>query len=140
MQQTFSDWLDKPMKEITRDMVKQRHRKRGKESEARANNAMRVLRALFNFAEDEYKSQDGKFLFPDNPVARVSRAKAWYRVDPRRRIVKSSELPRWWRAVNSLESEVFRDYFQFLLLTGLRRERVAKARIRSSSVPANPSS
>src|SRR5690606_36537368 len=45
----LKDWLDKPMLGITKEMVEARHLKLGSSSPARANNAMRVLRALFNY-------------------------------------------------------------------------------------------
>ncbi len=51
MKEVYPDWLDKPMTRITPDLVLKRHRAYGAErSEARANLAMRYLRAIFNFA------------------------------------------------------------------------------------------
>ncbi len=47
MNDTFGDWQNKPMVSITKDMVERRHRVRGETSKARANHAMRLLRALF---------------------------------------------------------------------------------------------
>ena len=47
---TFPDWLNKPLNNITEDMVLKRHKERGISSKARANNSMRVLRAIFNFS------------------------------------------------------------------------------------------
>ena len=68
----LADWLDKPLASITKDMVEERHRKLGAKSEARANNVMRVLRALFNYAMSKYEGQDGKLLIATNPVNRLS--------------------------------------------------------------------
>ncbi len=46
----FSDWLARPLTTITKEQVATRHTVLGKRSPARANNAFRVLRALFNYA------------------------------------------------------------------------------------------
>ena len=48
MRETFQDWMDRPLIGITKDQVSQRHKRRGAVSPARADNAMRVLRAIFN--------------------------------------------------------------------------------------------
>jgi integrase len=133
MRETFSDWVDRPLKRITKEDVKIRHLNRGKQSEARANNAMRLLRALFNFASGEYEDHRGMSLFPENPVNKLSHSKAWYRVERRQTVVKSHELPAWFKAVSelSLESgspaaETVRDYFFMIIFTGLRREEAAR--------------
>jgi len=132
MRTAFADWHDKPLSAITRDMVASKHRKLGKASEARANNAMRVLRAMFNFAAGEYEDENGHSLFPDNPVTRLSHTRAWYRVERRRTYIKPHQLGPWFDAVLSLpsyspseQSEIVRDYLLLLLLTGLRREEAA---------------
>ena len=51
----FKNWQNKPLAEITKDMVQLRHSALGKHSKARANNAMRVLRAVFNHAISNYE-------------------------------------------------------------------------------------
>lgn len=52
-------WLTKPLTKITPAMVALRHREYGTQhSEARANLAMRYLRALTNFAMASYKDED----------------------------------------------------------------------------------
>jgi integrase len=117
------DWMDKPMVKITPDMVKRRHQKHGEErSEARANLAMRYLRALFNYAIAEYQDESGNPLISSNPVSKLSQTRAWYRVDRRQTVIKPHELQAWWQAVESLPSPDIRDYLSVLALTGLRRE------------------
>jgi integrase len=130
--EAFPDWLDLPLKNITRAEVEKRHAELGTRSEARANNAMRVLRALFNYAIGQYENSQGEALFSDNPVKRISHAKSWYRVERRTTVVKVSELKTWLHAVRALTSqdgaqaETVRDYLQLLLFTGLRREEAAR--------------
>lgn len=128
MREVYPDWLDKPMTKITADMVSKRHREYGAErSEARANLAMRYLRAIFNFALDIYVGADGTPVLTDNPVARAMR-KSWYRVDRRQTVIRPHELGHWVNAVRALPSDDIGDYFLVLLLTGMRRQEALKLR------------
>jgi integrase len=117
----FQDWMKKPLLSITRDMIARRHRALGEASQARANLAMRYLRAIFNFAMAEYTNARGKPLLTDNPVKKLSQTRAWYRVDRRQIVIKPHQLGPWMQAVLSLENDLVRDYFLLVLLTGLRR-------------------
>lgn len=132
MREGFSDWQNKPMKEITRDMVEAKHRNLGKNSEARANNAMRVLRALFNYAGEVYEDEEGRTLFPDNPVKRLSKTNGWYTIERKQTVIKDHELEKWFEAVLSLSLadgvlyDTARDYLLVLMLTGMRKTECAK--------------
>lgn len=133
MLESFDDWHTKPLIDITRDMVAKRHSKLGERSEARANLAMRLLRAIFNFAAGEYEDERGKQFILENPVKRLSHTRAWYRVNRRQTIIKKHELPRWYQGVTNIEIErssskadTIRDYLLLLLFTGLRRTEAAK--------------
>lgn len=129
MKQVFSDWQNKPLLEITKDMIAKRHRVFGEKSKARSNSAMRLLRALFNFASGEYEDSKGRSLIPDNPVKRLSHTRAWYRIDRKQTVIKTHELPAWYDAVMNVKDErssgkssILRDYFLLLIFTGLRRQ------------------
>lgn len=51
MRVAFYEWANKPLLSITKDKIVKYHERLGKErGAAYANQAMRVLRALFNFA------------------------------------------------------------------------------------------
>jgi integrase len=133
MLEVFPDWQNKCLKEITKDMVAKRHTKFGEQSRARANNAMRVLRALFNFAMGEYEDSKGQSLFLENPVKRLSHTRAWYRVTPKQGVIKDHELKAWFDGVMSLKgeapnskAETVRDYLLIILFCGLRRQEAAK--------------
>jgi len=151
----LADWLDKPASDITASMVNQRHteiatgkRQRTKlkkevttdnhngnkavkkvepkqpiRREASADGVMRVLRAVLNytFADDEETG-----IIRVNPVRTLSRKKAWFKVDRRRTLIKNSDLPAWYKAVNGLDNTIMKDYLLFLLFTGLRRQEAAK--------------
>lgn len=129
MKQVFSDWQNKLLLDITKDMVAKRHREFGERSKARSNSAMRLLRALFNFAAGEYEDSQGRSLIHENPVKRLSHTRAWYRIDRKQTVIKPHELPAWFQAVIEVKDErstgkssILRDYFLLLLFTGLRRQ------------------
>lgn len=131
----FSDWLDRPIVSISRDMIAQRHSKIGLRSPAQADKGMRILRALFNFAQAAYEDGAGKPVVVDNPVKRLSKTKGWYGVRRRRTVIERHQLKPWFEAVLNLQpakpgdgSEVVRDFLVFLLLTGLRKEEAASLR------------
>jgi len=124
----LKDWQSLPVKEITRDMVVARHRKIGEHTPASANAVMRYLRAVLNYAAEAYGTGNAPFL-TDVPTRRLSATRAWYRIERRRTLIAVKDLPKWWVAVETLAAEdslfrhgpEYRDYFQFVLLTGLRR-------------------
>ncbi len=130
------DWLDKPLINITREMIAKRHAQHGQtNSKARANNAMRVLRALFNFAIYEYQTGDGQPIISVNPVKYLSHTRAWYRVDRKQTVIKAHQLADWYKGVITLvESDNYRnallwhDYFLLLLFTGMRKTEAASLR------------
>lgn len=122
----FNDWLDMPITSITKDMVEQRHHaltvspnRLGTSGHGRANNALKKLSALINFASDRYGTTDEP-LIKENPVSRLSRNRSWHRIYPRQGIIPDLKLKDWYRAVGTLQSEVARDFLLFLLLTGMR--------------------
>lgn len=124
--EVFPDWLDRPILNLTKDMIGTRHRKHGERSKARANNAMRVLRALFNYAAAKYEDENGEPLIKDNPVKRISDIRAWHRVRRRQTYIKPHDLPAWFSAVIDLPMERERDYFLIMLFTGLRSGEAAR--------------
>jgi len=128
MNDPFKDWATRPLAQISKDAVLKRHKKLGQRSEARANNAMRFLRALFNFAAGQYEDAEGRSLFPENPVNRLNHTRAWYPNKRRRTVIKRSQLPAWFEAVMSLKADpadigaaTVADYLLLLMFTGLRR-------------------
>ncbi len=123
----FTTWKDKPLLSITKDKVASHHEKLGTEhGQAYANLAMRVLRALFNFAAGQYEDSQGRTLITDNPIKRLSQTRAWYRVERRQTFIKAHELGSWYSGVQNLKNETLRDYLLLILFTGLRRQEAAK--------------
>ena len=123
----FANWGKRPLVSITKDKVAKHHEKLGKDhGEAYANLAMRLLRALFNFASGQYEDAQGKTLITENPVKRLSQARAWYRVERRQTFIKSHDLAAWYEGVLKLPNETLRDYLLLLIFSGLRRQEAAQ--------------
>lgn len=134
--QTFKtyigDWLNKPLKEISKDMVEVRFRKIGENSPAQTNKVMRNFRAVYNYAMVKYEDSQGESIFRSNPVKRISQLRMWYRVNRRNTLIKHYDLAPWYQAVMNLSNdpvapnrETIRDYLLFVILTGLRRREAA---------------
>jgi integrase len=127
MRVAFSEWKSKPLLSISKDKIVKYHERLGNErGAAYANQVMRLLRALFNFAAGQYEDSEGKSLITDNPVKRLSQTRAWYRVERRQTFIKSHELAAWYQGVMALQNEILRDYLFLILFTGLRRQEAAK--------------
>ena len=100
----FAAWKDKPLLSITKDKVAKLHASVGEEQgQAYANLAMRVLRALFNFAAGQYEDAKGHSLITENPVKRLSQTRAWYRVKRRQTYIKPHELAAWRKGLHKIE-------------------------------------
>lgn len=113
----FQDWLKKPLKDITKQLIIDRHKKIGEESgNATANIGLRVLRTVYNFSMVTNEN------LPPNPVQALSQTKGWYTDVRRQTLIKPTQLKPWYDAVMLLDNSVIRDYFCLLLFTGMRRQ------------------
>lgn len=136
LKQVVPDWLDKPLSSITKDMVVQRHTQHGESnSKARANLAMRLLRAIFNFAINQYQAEDGRSVIVINPVKFLSHARSWYRIERRQGVIKQHQLADWYNGLMKLseyyssdDAAFWQDYFLLVLFTGMRRTEAASLR------------
>lgn len=125
---SFADWRKKTLSDITKDMVELRHRQLGERSHARANGAMRVLRAIFNHAMNKYEDKNGIPIIKVNPVDRLNKNRAWYTVERKQTVIKPHQLSDWYAATLQLNQPVTRAYLHFILLTGLRRTEASTLR------------
>lgn len=136
LHEVVPEWLDKPITNITREMIAKRHAEHGAtNSKARANNAMRVLRAIFNFAMYEYQTGEGRPIIIVNPVKYLSHTRGWFRVDRKQTVIKAHQLADWYQGITRLvEEEAYRnarlwhDYFLLLLFTGMRKTEASSLR------------
>ncbi|MFK5950220.1 MAG: tyrosine-type recombinase/integrase [Methylococcales bacterium] len=122
----FKEWQNKPLTDISKDMVELKHRAIGQTAQARANNALRVLRAVFNHAIAKYEDADGKPILTFNPVDRLSSTRAWFKVERRQTLIKPHQLADWYQATLQLNNETTRDYLHLILFTGLRRSEASR--------------
>jgi integrase len=125
----LSDWLDLPLAGITPAMVQDKHREIQAEVARRhgakhqqhwqsvpgghvANKAMSLLGMVWNFAELQQPS------LPRNPTRILERQ--LYAEPRRERHVTGDQMPRFYAAVEGLESGIARDFIKLCLFTGLR--------------------
>ncbi|MEA5113354.1 MAG: integrase family protein [Geobacteraceae bacterium] len=112
-----SDWLNKPIAEITSEMIAARHLKTAKETgSVPANKLGRYLRLLFNFAMAKKYTE-----LPENPVRILSTTGQWRKETRRQKILQPAELPQWFDAVMGLEQPITRTSMLLMLFTGLRK-------------------
>ena len=112
--QGFSDWLNKPIDQITRDMVTTRR----KQFEGGRDNKLRVLRLLMRYAVNSLKALD------ENPVDILKDGGLWSKPKRKKRMIPSDNLKDWYEAVLSLDNENAKVYLLLLLHTGLRDQDV----------------
>lgn len=125
LQTVVPDWLDKPLREVTADKVQTAHKKHGLRSHAGANQAMRVMRLLWNYAQT-FNPKDSPAIYGENPVEILSSRKQWFTIARRKTTIKAHSLPTWWEGVENLRTSALpaagdaADLFELLLYTGLR--------------------
>lgn len=141
----FRDWRNRSIRDISKAMVQQRHVWLGRRNGPHyANNALRLLRALYNYAAAAYDDTEGHPLIPVNPVLVLTHTRAWYPKQRRRSVITRSQLPAWYAAVLDLhnqlknpkkpgkgkdpEAALVSDYLLLVLFTGLRKNEAAKLR------------
>lgn len=110
----LADWLDLRLDEIDRGMVAARHRKLS-DKPVRANHTLQTFRSIYNHAR---RSVD----LPECPTVSIE----WNAEQPSQEII--DDLKKWHAEVTKLINPIHRVYYQFLLLTGLRRMECATLR------------
>lgn len=116
----LADWAGKPIAEVSRRMVLDRHRRIAEQhGPVTANNVMRHLRSVYNFTSAAHGE------LPPNPVTILTQARAWNPERRRRSVVPAHGLPKWWRAVHQ-EEEYVRDFLLIALFSGMRRSEIAR--------------
>ncbi|EAM2852441.1 site-specific integrase [Salmonella enterica] len=151
--QNFSgDWLDRPMANISRDDVFNRHKKItdgtvwygeclsklragvGKGSRSQADLWGRALRAVYNFANDNYRDQLGSKLLPEPPTVVLSSKRQWHGLVRKNTRIRNKDLGRWLKSVEFVRKHALDirddhalsvcDAIDMALFTGLRRGEV----------------
>lgn len=138
----LKDWKDRPIRLITEEDVKKRHKSLSTKIEASkpapspiqppksdspkqrkervrsngpgiADGVMKTLRALLNHAIDEYPE-----IIQTNPVSKLK--KRWNKLKPREIYLRQDQLAEWVKAVKSSQNPAVRDVLLLILFTGLR--------------------
>lgn len=115
----LSDWLNKPIADITRDMVVKRHQKLldSNVGSNASNNVFRMFRRVYNCINAKLDNA-----LPPNPVDKISEIGQWAKVGRRQTIIADSDLPSWYRTVRVLDNPYVKNYLLILLFTGMRKE------------------
>lgn len=110
----LTDWLDRPLGELSRTECLQRHADLSATSgNGTANGVFRTLRCLYQWASDLDEN-----LPPRNPAKFP--AGQYHTLAPRKDYIEPGQLGRWWAAADEL-NESSRGALRFGLLTGLRK-------------------
>lgn len=118
MARYLSDWLPRPLAEITREECRRRHQRLTEHNgPVAANRALRHFRAIFNTAARVH----------DLPGRAPTVGVDFNRQRRRREPIPPADLPAWHAKVQQL-TPIMRDLHLFILLTGLRRADAVTAR------------
>lgn len=132
MNNTFSDWLSKPVANITKDNCLKRFRERSEVAPTQANLAFRYLRALLNWAREKYATSDGQYtILASNPVSQLFKKGGLAKLNPekpRTTRISKDKIGLVWQLVNKFATSIefidstqtSADLIAFLLLTGTR--------------------
>jgi integrase len=116
-----SDWLKKPIADITPAQVRMRYEEIAKHSISEANNFARTLRAVSRRAAVVLPDRaDGSPTMKAIPTASLQGA--WRTLDRRTNVLEPSEIGPWLKGVEGLHSDRSKRALLTLLLTGLRSQ------------------
>lgn len=151
--QNFSgDWMKQPIASISRERVETRHKAVtdgsvwfgadkstlragvGTGSKAQADLWARVLRAIYRFAHDHYRDDEGKTLLPDPPTMVLSTKRKWHGTVRKTERIRTNELGRWFSALSSVRdiaeqgrddiAAAVCDAVEMAIFTGLRKSKI----------------
>lgn len=146
------DWMKQPMLNITRERVEKRHKAIsdgtvwfgedrsklragvGTGSKSQADAWGRAIRAVFRFAWDHYRDDEGRSLLPEPPTMVLSTKGHWHGLVRKTERVRNSDLGRWFDAIEHvrLRASETRDDFAhavcdaiyMAMFTGLRKSEI----------------
>jgi integrase len=125
VRRVLSDWLEKPIAEISPAQVRVRYEEIVKRSVGEANSAMRVLRAVARRAQIVLPDRaDGSPAMRTIPTAALRGE--WRTLARRTNVLEPHELGAWLRGLESVRSDASKRALTALLLTGLRANEALK--------------
>ncbi|MBJ7556995.1 tyrosine-type recombinase/integrase [Marinomonas spartinae] len=123
----LNDWHTTPIANLTETMIKERHSSLSCTSRAQADYCMRVLRALFNFAQFEYKDSQDRPIYLYNPVKILSHKRQWNHVPRKQTRLTHTEIKKLLETLEVMRQETdpftfaVCDFVEIALFTGLRK-------------------
>ena len=129
MNTVFKDWLNKPLSAITGEMVVRRFKQKSAENPYGANLYFRCLRAVVNFAMENYSVNDVPLL-PYNPCNKINKLKIWNRAERRTRYIKPDELMDFINGLkilptDRLQKQLTKKQCMVILFTSCRDQEIA---------------
>lgn len=112
----LSPYQARELSSISKRDVRDWHAKWGESGPTVANQAARLLRAIFNYAQKK---------LTDELIANPCCAFEFFQERGLRRFIPTADLGDWWKRVEGIPNPIRRGYWKFLLLTGLRKEDAA---------------
>ena len=133
LENTFSEWKEKPVAQITRDRVLNKFKQLSEKSPSQANQAFRILRGLLNYAQATYRHEDRPIII-ENPVKVLSDAKLWHNIQAKNRRIPMEKIGAVWNYLQAIREDpkqpftmkTAADAVAFALLTGGRRAEVVE--------------
>lgn len=124
----FKAWKKKPLVNITRDMIERRYREHSVTSVSQAGQSMAYLRAVFQYAIDGFKDEEGRSFIAHNPVDVLKDKKMLITSKPKKGCIPLGKIGEWWSAVQDMRnnpeleysSNSASDLVAVIALTGLR--------------------
>jgi integrase len=126
----LSKWKKLKLSEISKQDVADKHLEISEISPAQANAAMRLVRAIFNWAMHFYTDEKEVSLIAINPVLVLKQKKRWNRIKPRTDHLDEDQIGPFFRSLVNYRSEDShramgysnnaRDLYIVIMLTGIR--------------------
>ena len=124
---------DRSLASIMPEEILSLYEERSAHSYARANNAMRVFRAVYNYIRDTTFDEKRNKILPANPVLILNTTKSWKKVKRKKSLIRASDLGKWFETLETMPyaygsafSPVYYRYIRFMLFTGLRGDELRK--------------
>jgi integrase len=127
----FKDYREKPLKSLDETVIKNIHSVVSTTSQAQADLAMRVMRALFNFAKYEYRGNENEIIYKENPVKILSHLRNWNHVPRKQTRISKSQLGNFFATIEAFRKEAYIvsdlftssvcDFVEMAIFTGLRK-------------------
>jgi integrase len=128
MRNQLASLASKALDEIDRESIYTIHKTA--KAKGQSDLAMRLLRAVFNFARNEYLDENKLYLFLNNPVEVLSHRRQWNNSPRKNTYLRKNEIPLFLSALEEVkQDETYAgisicNALLFALLTGLRRSEI----------------